>query len=264
MFDKLRDVMRDGGGERLAKIVMRKAGFGYHRGDVQPYWSDYLDWLTFANAGMLVRGNVECIRYALQNLPSRSPILEIGSFCGLSLNVIAHFKRELGLPNPIVSCDPWMFEGSQPGQMLDAKNAVRHEDYREFARDTFTRNVRFFSGSDLPFTVEATSDALFEGWSGRAATTDVFGRSFALGGPIAFAYIDGDHRYGPAGRDFRNCDRWLELGGFILFDDSGDDTEWECRRVAREALASGRYQLVAKIPNYFLKKTAAEPEPGPN
>ena len=55
--------------------------------------------------------------------------------------------------------------------------------------------------------------------SGRRS--DVFGRSFQLGGPISFCYIDGNHTDDLAKRDFENCDRYLEKGGFVLFDDSG-------------------------------------------
>jgi hypothetical protein len=39
---------------------------------------------------MLNAGNVECIDYAIGHLPSDAPMLEIGSWCGLSTNVISH------------------------------------------------------------------------------------------------------------------------------------------------------------------------------
>ena len=56
--------------------------------------SEYLNWLMFANAGMLTPGNLWCMDYAIKNLPSTAPILEIGSFCGLSANVITHLKEK--------------------------------------------------------------------------------------------------------------------------------------------------------------------------
>jgi hypothetical protein len=75
-----------------------------------------------------------------------------------------------------------------------------------------------------------------------------------MGGPIAFCYIDGDHRYAQARRDFDNADRFLEAGGTILFDDSADGSAWESNRVAREAVETGRYEIVLRNPNYFVRK----------
>ncbi|MGC1267680.1 MAG: hypothetical protein WA853_15460, partial [Candidatus Acidiferrum sp.] len=48
----------------------------------------FIPWLTFANAGMLERGNLHLIDLAMRQLPSDAPILEIGSFCGLSTNIL--------------------------------------------------------------------------------------------------------------------------------------------------------------------------------
>jgi hypothetical protein len=83
---------------------------------------------------------------------------------------------------------------------------------------------------------------------------DVFGREVHLGGPIGFAYVDGNHSYDVARRDFDGCDAHLEAGGFILFDDSADHSVWEVRRVVREAIRTGRYEVVAKNPNYLLRR----------
>ena len=56
---------------------------------------EYLTWLQFANSGMLNHGNVYAMKYAIENLPTSDPIIEIGSFCGLSTNVLSYF---LNLP----------------------------------------------------------------------------------------------------------------------------------------------------------------------
>jgi len=39
--------------------------------------------------------------------------------------------------------------------------------------------------------------------------------------------VDRDHTYDQSIRDFRNVNRFLEVGGFIIFDDSADDSDWE-------------------------------------
>ena len=53
---------------------------------------------------------------------------------------------------------------------------------------------------------------------------------------------------------FANCDEYLEGGGFLLFDDSSDGSGYEVCRVVQEVLKNGRYELVAKNPNYFFRK----------
>ena len=39
---------------------------------------DFVNWICYVNAGMLDRGNLYCFDYAMRNLPSDAPILEIG------------------------------------------------------------------------------------------------------------------------------------------------------------------------------------------
>ena len=75
-----------------------------------------------------------------------------------------------------------------------------------------------------------------------------------LGGSISFAYIDGDHSYQQSKRDFENVDRYLEVGGFIVFDDSEDYSGCGSARTAQEASTWNSYELVAKNPNYCLRK----------
>ena len=217
-------------------------------------WSDYLSWLTYANAGMLTRGNVWCMDYAIKNLPSQAPILEIGSFCGLSTNVIIYLKEKNNVHNPLITCDKWMFEGAGGGGMLGDSQSVTHAEYKKFVKETFVRNVQMFGRNDLPFTIELLSDEFFCSWTNLEKRQDVFGREVKLGGPLSFCYIDGNHSYECARRDFENCDRFLEKGGFILFDDSADGSEWEVRKVVQEVIGTRHYDLIARNPNYLFRK----------
>lgn len=102
--------------------------------------------------------------------------------------------------------------------------------------------------------IELFSDEFFQAWRSSRAVQDIFGRPIALGGPISFCYIDGNHSYDFVKRDFENVDAFLERGGFILFDDSEDGSAWEVCRVVQEVRASGRYDLVIKNPNYLFRK----------
>ena len=212
---------------------------------------DYLAYLSFVNAGMLNKGNLLCFDYALRNLPSKNPIVEIGSFCGLSTNIIAYFKQKHGVENPLFNCDKWEFEGAI-GNV--GESMISHADYRTFVRESFIRNVKMFSHGSLPHTVEVLSDEFFAIWGQGRFATDVFGRNNRLGGPISFCYIDGNHNYESARNDFLNTDRFLEPGGFVLFDDSADGSHWEVCRVIEEVKRLPKYKLIVKNPNYLFQK----------
>lgn len=216
-------------------------------------WTTFMSWLTFANAGMLTRGNAYCFDYAVKNLPGSAPIVEIGSFCGLSTNMITHCKERHGVRNSLITCDKWIFEGMESDGLLGG-SSISHAEYHDFVRDTFIRNIKMFSRSDLPFTLEMFSDKFFAAWSKSDKCRDVLSREIQLGGPISFCYIDGDHSYTQARRDFDNCDEHLEPGGFILFDDSADGSGFDVRKVVKEVISTGRYEIVAKNPNYFFRK----------
>jgi len=216
---------------------------------------EYISWLTFANAGMLSEGNIYSMSFAIERLPSESPVLEIGSFCGLSTNVMSHLLSVQGKKNRIISCDKWLFEGSENGVNL-GDSLISHHHYREFVKSSFMRNVEFFSPNNKPYTIENTSDEFFALWKKGEKTCDVFGRDICLGGKISFCYIDGNHTYEFAKRDFDNVGQYLELGGFVLFDDSSDIDPFGLTRLMKEIQRNHDYELVTKNPNYLFKKIA--------
>ncbi len=213
---------------------------------------EYISWLGYANAGMLERGNLHSIDHAICHLPSAAPILEIGSFCGLSANVIGHFKRKHGVRNQLITCDKWEFENVD-GRSTIASSPILFSDYKTFVKDSYIRNIKMFSGDDLPFTLEMTADEFFDAWKDRRSCLDVLGRTLILGGPISFCYIDGNHTYEFAKRDFVNCDAYLETGGFILFDDS-TLTEFSLHKLMPEITNLGSYRLVATNPYHLFQK----------
>ena len=213
---------------------------------------EYLAWLSYANSGMLEAGNQYLFDYAIRRLPSTAPILEIGSFCGLSTNVITHFKRIHGKRNALITSDKWQFENVNNRLELPS-SPVLFSNYRTFVRDSYIRNIKMFSPDDLPFTLELISDEFFDAWKNRKACTDVLGRPLILGGPVSFCYVDGDHTYEVSKRDFLNCDKYLEIGGFMLFDDSINSQFGVCRLMP-EIVSEGRYTLIATNPNHLFQK----------
>lgn len=215
---------------------------------------EYVEWLCFANAGMLNRGNLYCFDYAIKNLPSNNPIVEIGSFCGLSTNLINYYLFLNNKNNALFTADKWIFEGSDSAEAKLGKSFVTHKEYREFVKDAFKKNVSLFSKNNLPHTIEFFSDEFFELWSQSKKLNDVFGTEVTLGGPISFCYIDGNHSYDFSKRDFENTDKYLEKGGFVLFDDSSDRQSLGSSKLMKEILQNDKYELIIKNPNYLFKK----------
>jgi hypothetical protein len=223
---------------------------------IPPARTEYLSWLSFAVPGMLTWGNVDAISFALQHLPNDAPMLEIGSFSGLSTSVIAYLRLKHSIPNLLFTCDRWAFENQNLGSYLGDFKFITHDQYRTFVRDSYLRNTSMFCKPDLPYTIETDSDTFFQRWRAVETTTDVFYRNVKIGGSLSFCYIDGNHTYEFAKRDFANTDCFLAPGGFILFDDSGDGSGWGVCQVVKEVLESGSYDLIAKNPNYLVQKRA--------
>src|SRR5215204_5501295 len=159
------------------------------------------DWLLYAIPGWQNRGNLYCFDYAIGRLPSDAPIIEIGSFCGLSTNLMAYYKRKHGAGNPVFTCDRWEFEDIPVDTKIEGL-PVRMDEYREFIKQSYIRNIRTFSPDSLPFTVELFSDEFFASWRAGEEAQDVTGRRGKLGGPISFCFIDGNHNYDYVKRDF--------------------------------------------------------------
>ena len=218
--------------------------------------NEFLAWIRFAVPGMLAQGNIDAMEYAVTNMPSGKPIVEIGSFCGLSTVVLSHLLDRSSKATPLYTCDKWEFEGQQLGAPLGDSPSVTHDAYRAYVRDTFLRSMQTFAAKRLPYTIECLSDEFFRRWFANERTVDVFDRPVTLGGKISFCYIDGNHTYEFAKRDFENIDRALVSGGFILFDDSADGSHWGVNRLTREiASEHHQYELVSRNPNYLFRKT---------
>ncbi len=100
------------------------------------------------------------------------------------------------------------------------------------------------------------SDDFFDLWKKNKLVADVFDRKIQLGGGISFSYIDGNHSYEYAKRDFKNTDKYLDTGGYILFDDSSDSDPFGLSRLMKEISKNERYKLIIKNPNYLFKKLA--------
>jgi hypothetical protein len=140
---------------------------------------------------MLDNGNLYLIDTTSKLLPSAPPILEIGSFCGLSTNVLTHFKRKCGLKSRLVSCDKWEFENDNKDDPYLGASLILLSDYKAFVRESYIRNTPACSAAMTPFRMEATYNEFFAGWREKKEVRDVLGQAMKLGGPISRSYIDG-------------------------------------------------------------------------
>lgn len=247
-------ILSEQGFRGLAQVMLLKLSRAQHKSRIPNVSDQYIKLLKFSNAGMLSNGNINCFDYAIKNLPSKSPIVEIGSFLGLSTNVITYFLSKYDRSNIFFTCDNWKFQDFYKGDRIGEYSDIAFFEFNQYIKQSYMKNISIFSRRNLPYTIEMYSDDFFENWKGKKSLHDIFDREIHLGGPISFAYIDGNHSYEFCKRDFMNCDRHLEIGGFVLFDDSGDGTGWGACKVVQEVLESGKYELIDNSPNYFFKK----------
>lgn len=218
------------------------------------YSDEFITWLRYANAGMLNKGNIYSMDHAIRNLDTEDPLLEIGSFCGLSTNVLTYLLTKHDKKNRLFTCDNWDVTGVKNYGNIGCSD-INFTDYSRHVKETFIRNVEFFSGERKPNTIEIDSDGFFDLWSKNETVEDVFSRKITLGGPVSFCYIDGVHSYETVKREFLNLEKHLITGGYILFDDSSDDNPYGLTRLMREIKRNASYELVMKNPNYLFKKT---------
>jgi SAM-dependent methyltransferase len=214
---------------------------------------EFTRWLRYANAGMLEPGNVWCMDFAIRNLPSADPMVEIGSFAGLSANVICHLLRKHSRGNKFFTCDNWDVTGEELAGCIPGSD-IGFPRYAQYVKASYQRNIEFFSPGNRPHTIEASSTDFFGKWSRNEEAVDVFGRTVRLGGPISFCYVDALHSCDAVRKEFESIDRYLVPGGFILFDDSSDSGPFDVNRLMPEIARNKRYELVQQCPNYLFRK----------
>lgn len=170
-----------------------------------------------------------------------------------------HLKQSRGLKNRLITTDPWKFGTEEP-----ITDNVSINDYQNFIKEQFIRNIRFWHPEQLPDSFDLKSDDFFSRWNNNERLNTLFNQPSQLGGTISFCYLDGDHSKAQVKKDFEHVDAILEANGFIYFDDSdkyhldAGKIRNGCYDIVQEALASGRYEVALQNPNYLLKKIRSE------
>jgi hypothetical protein len=214
---------------------------------------EYVEHLRAVVGGWAPEGNIRAIECAVRQMPPGGAMVEVGSFLGLSTNIIAYAAHKYRQAHPFFTSDPWVFAGRDKPKAGYFSTGT--PEYRDWVMANFRTSAQLFSANFVPHAIETFSTDFFKRWAEQATVTDVFGRTTRLGGPISFAYLDGDHSYEVAREDFLHVDQFLLVGGYVLFDDSADNSSYDgLRRLMREVSSNPAYTLVLKSPNYCFRK----------
>ena len=209
--------------------------------------------------GMLHEGNIYLINHAIQSMPANEAVVEIGSYGGLSTNLIAYLLKKHQKNNSFFNCDAWIYEGYQDhkgiiSKTIDGRNDISRSDYSVYMQQAFVNATQFLNSKNLPHSFHLYSDVFFEKWAVQEIMIDLFGQSSTLGGGISFAYIDGGHSHEIAWRDFVNVSQFLLKDGYILLDDSADYMNFGSAKMIAEIKKDKRFKIVDKKPNYLIQK----------
>jgi hypothetical protein len=250
------ELIRDWTPPAIWRVLRKTRGAAFRESDRRLVKDTYLPWLCRVVGGWLEvdHGNLRAMDYAIQNMPTEGAVVEIGTFLGRSALAMSYLSYRHQRTNPIFICDPWNFEGTEEkiGGFFDAATP----EYADYAREVFKLNIATFSTHNPAHAIEAFSDAFMSDWDSNKIVSDVFDNPIQLGGPIAFAYIDGAHTYEATRTDFESVHRHLLPGGFILFDDSARNSGFGSTQAALEVLRHSDYELVYTTPNYFFRRTS--------
>jgi Methyltransferase domain len=210
--------------------------------------------------GMLKEGNIGLIDFAIKNMPTEGCVLEIGSYGGLSTNLIIHLMRKHQKNNSFYTCDAWIYEGYKDtlqkvtNSYIDGRKDIERTEYSVYMKNAFINSTRFLSPQNLPFSFHQYSNSFFDSWNENKSELDIFGRTVSLGGHISFAYIDGGHSYEVAWKDFNNIASHLLPNGYVLLDDSADGQNFGSAQIISQIKKDSRFKVIAKNPNYLIQK----------
>lgn len=209
--------------------------------------------------GMLHEGNIFLLDYAIQNMPEKGIVLEIGCYGSLSTNLIIHLLNKYKRTNLFMGCDAWIYEGyydhlGNKETHIDGRIDISRTDYSKYIKNAFITSTLFLHAKNLPYTCHLTSDLFFDKWNNNEVFTDVFDRDFKITEEIAFAYIDGDHSYEQTKKDFENVAARLMVNGYVLIDDSATNMTFGSAKFINEIKKNKAFKQIDSNPNFLFQK----------
>jgi len=238
-----------------------KSGFWSDRIKKVDYTDDFIRRLRSSVIGsqMLHEGNIYLMNHAIKNMPAEGAILEIGSWAGLSTNLLLHLIKKYNRKHKLFSCDPGIYEGLHDHSgiinlNIDGGYDILRESYMEYIQQAYINSVKLFHRDNLPYAFHLTSDAFFAALRQKEVKTDLLKRTTKLDIKYSFCYIDGNHAYEHAKRDFENTDKYLLPDGFILLDDSANGSSFGSSKLIKEIKNRNDYRITACNPHYLVQK----------
>ncbi|WP_299136645.1 class I SAM-dependent methyltransferase [uncultured Tenacibaculum sp.] len=210
--------------------------------------------------GMLHEGNIFLINEAIKNMPSNGYVVEIGTYGGLSTNLILHLLKKHNKPHTIVGCDAWRYEGYNDKKnvtnslYIDGRNDIQRNNYMQYIKKAYIESLKLLSPNRLPHTCHLKSDDFFNNWNNQNKVTDVFERCLELKGKISFCYIDGDHSYEQTKNDFDNVNKLLLKNGYVLIDDSAKHMKFGSAKFINDIKKNNNFKIVDYNPNFLVQK----------
>jgi MMP 1-O-methyltransferase len=145
--------------------------------------------------GFLVENEARFLGMMAACTPGNGAIVEIGSFKGKSTVMLAKVSQHYGL-GPIVSIDPHNFNSAELEEHRTSSDASTFPD--------FLKNVQAAGVAEFVDARRAFSGDVSPGWNT----------------PLRLLWIDGDHTYQGAKRDFDGFSRHLVPQGVVAFHDA--------------------------------------------
>ncbi|MDB9776084.1 class I SAM-dependent methyltransferase [Vicingaceae bacterium] len=80
--------------------------------------------------------------FALKNMPNNGVAIEIGSYGGLSTNLILYMLNKYNRIEKLINCDPWVYEGYTDrsgikSNVIDGRNDITRNDYSAYMKSSF-------------------------------------------------------------------------------------------------------------------------------
>jgi predicted O-methyltransferase YrrM len=166
--------------------------------------------------GFLLEDEARFLGLAAVCAPPDGAIVEIGSFKGKSTVMLAQLAHSFGL-RPVVAIDPHNFNNSE---LQDHRTTEDATSFNEFVANLETAGVANFVDVRRAFSHEVARE-----WNM----------------PIRFLWIDGDHTYEGAKRDFDNFMPYVMPGAIVALHDALHEFAGPIRVFVEEMLRSDNF-----------------------
>jgi predicted O-methyltransferase YrrM len=166
--------------------------------------------------GFLLEDEARFLGLAAACTPPDGTIVEIGSFKGKSTTMLARLAHDFSLP-PIIAIDPHNFNNSELQTHRTTEDAT---SFNEFTANLQTAGVANFVDVRKEFSHEVA-------------------RQWNM--PIRFLWIDGDHTYEGAKRDFDDFMPYVMPGAIVALHDALHEFAGPIRVFVEEMLRSDNF-----------------------